>query len=278
MATPLPRDHAQLEAELHYKQPVHDTRLIKTRPPGSNILIASGGILFLLGFTFSGQIFARFFSTHLFGRLAAAGLATLVGGFLGFSIPPRIWRALGPTARALLRPLGYLGGAPFFFFLLFCLAGVAAGIRTTEGLLRGEISFADLKKLTQTHPMEGPDWQPLWMEHSKTAPPGAKRDFAMKTYAEAQTACEDELGPGWRLPTQADLGFLDTRIQHRGLRRIPFMLEDSKVPGMVGARVLKGTGEYGIYAYHQKGQTHPVVCIQTDLDLEPEDLSPTPDR
>lgn len=256
-------DHAKLQEELHYTRPRHDTRLIKTSPPGYNLMIMSGGLLFLTTFALTLQLVRGLFRGVLFGDLWAGLIAVAVGGFLGFSVPRRVWIAIGPLARSLLRPFGLLGGYPFLFLCLFGLMLLGGARRAVTRFASGELTLAEMKKFFEKKPLEGADWEPLWNRE------GGKRTLPKMSYQEARQGCED-LGPDWRLPTEEDLPFLEKRILHRRLRRTRFFLADANAPGLRSFLTNRETDTLQVFPLDRALEMHALcICPECEED-EPE--------
>ena len=204
-------DDEELERELNYVKPEDDRRFFKTNPPGYNVLIGLGAIFALIGFVIGGIFTSATLGKEGLSPFIAIGIGLASAAFLGLTIPPVLWRGIGPTGRMFFRPFGYLGAGPVLVIIVlgFSLM-VAAGKMLTSGI--------PLSQLATGGPLQGADWQVLSSPHKD------KPEAKTMSLAEAKLKCST-LGKGWRLPTAADTDFVNERVKAYQWRRCRFFLD-----------------------------------------------------
>src|SRR3954470_23284007 len=201
-------DDEQLEADLRWRDPdpALDRRFFKTRPAGTNVMLAIASVAFLGGL----GIYLRVTG----GVSAEHGILPLIGFFVFCAVDVVvsiaagrwIWAQMGGPLRTLLRPFGRLGATP-------AIAAVLLGTVALLGLVEaGGKSMATGKSVTETlrgGPLEGADFI-------------VRSDGAFRL---VQDSVEDAIafcgarGPGWRLPRTGDEAFLTERLTLKDLRR-----------------------------------------------------------
>ncbi len=136
-------DDALLRRELHWKSRTGDRR----RPAGANAILAMALVITLALWAITGVVLGRL----LAGRPTSSGVVDpislvvlIVFGvemFIAAGVAGRIWIAIGPTARSILRPFGILGPWPMlivgFFVAVSIVAFVAAPFMSTPQPERG---------------------------------------------------------------------------------------------------------------------------------------------
>lgn len=125
-------DDALLQRELHWQSRPGDRR----RPPGSNAITAIGLVVTLVLWAITAVVLDRL----LAGRPTGSGMiepsaiiAIIVFGLemlVAVVVAGRVWVAIGPGARSVLRPIAVLGPWPMlgiaFFAALYVVSFVAA--------------------------------------------------------------------------------------------------------------------------------------------------------
>jgi hypothetical protein len=214
-------DDDQLERELNYMAPRHDRRFFKTNPSGYNLMIGMGAVFALGGFGLGGVLTLVLLGNGPQG--APALVATLVGLVvalgMGLALPRKLWVAIGPTGRTLLRPLGYLGAFPVIVAALLGLSLLASGIRAVQSGVPVSKLFSGLRETLAEGPLRGEDWQVLSRLQGRQEVPQSM------TLAEARKACA-ALGKGWRLPLPEDADFVRQRVTGYRWARCQFHVEN----------------------------------------------------
>lgn len=228
-------DQELLERELNYRPPQRDTRLIKTHPPGYNVVTGLSGVFLVAGFILGGFPVQKALGPD--GAIPAIIAGSLVGLLLAFRIPRKIWVLIGPAGRSLLRPLGCLGS---FAIWILCLVGLAVVVNLGKFLSGGG-------SLAGAVAVRGETWQVI----CDPKRPGAGLNLSL---AEARRACA-ALGPEWRLVRAEDLGFVQSNLTGLMWRSDRFRLdEESK--------------EHRFFAYDQKSGWSIVSTTSADLPMK----------
>lgn len=124
-------DEALLERELHWQSRPGDTR----RPPGSNAITAIGIVVTLVLWAITGVVSAPFLagpsgSGVIDPRAIVVIIVFGVEMLVAAAVAGRVWVAIGPRARRVLRPFGVLGPWPMlgiaFLVVLYVASFVAA--------------------------------------------------------------------------------------------------------------------------------------------------------
>ncbi len=213
-------DDDLLQRELNYRAPVRDRRFFKTNPPGYNLLIGLGAVFALGGFVLGAGMTAVLFGTGGQGvpALMASGVGLVVALVLGLTLPPKVWVAIGPTGRSILRPIGYLGAWPVLVAALLGLSLVAGTIQAIQSGVPMSKLVSGVRADLSEGPVRGDDWQVLsQLQDGKQVP-------LKMTLAEARTACA-ALGKEWRLPGSQDVDFIRERLQGYRWSRYQFHVE-----------------------------------------------------
>ena len=199
-------DDELLERELNYRPPQRDTRLLKTHPPGYNVLSGISAFFLVGGFILGGLPVQIALGAN--GGIPAILSGTVVGLLLAFTIPRKLWIGIGPSGRALLRPFGCMGS---FAIWMMCLLALAVVVNLGK-------FFAGGGSVTSAVAVRGDNWQVICNPEGV----GHARDL---TLAEARRACA-ALGPGWRLPEAEDLEFVKTNLTGLMWRSARFRLDE----------------------------------------------------
>jgi hypothetical protein len=192
-------DEAQLEADLAFTPRKTFSGCTVRGPPGATAITSFGivytGVLWVLTLAALGRVA----STPSSDRVPLGAVASLLvlGGelFVAQWLAAKTWRAIGPTARTVLRPLMLFGPWPVVVmvgFLALFVMSAARGAATAE--------------LFHRPPVVGLNWKRFDLA-------GAERGGV--TYDKAMVRCP-ELGDGWRLPTQNDLATLRPAFEGQG--------------------------------------------------------------
>ncbi|MCC6335303.1 MAG: hypothetical protein IT380_15100 [Myxococcales bacterium] len=199
-------DSEQLAYELTFSPRRTLTRR-EVRPPGAVAITAFSLIyvavlwvptLLLLAGVLGGRPGSAVIEPGSCVVLVVLGAEVVLAGWLA----SRTWVALGPSARAVLRPMMILGPWPLVLVLGFGLLLVASLV---SGALRG--------KLFHQAPVAGTNWKLFQLS-------GAER--AGVSYDAATVRCL-ELGDGWKVPSEAELAYFQPAFE--GFGRTNFWLE-----------------------------------------------------
>lgn len=175
-------DDALLQRELHWRSRPNDRR----RPPGSNAITAIGIVITLLLWAITGVVLGRV----LAGRPTGSGvidpksLVVLivfgVEALIAAGASGRIWVAIGPDARSVLRPFAVLGPWPMLLIGLFAALYVVSFVA------------APFLPTTPEPPTRGHNWHLM--------------DSDQVTYEQAIELCKQA---GERVPSRDDLTAFD---------------------------------------------------------------------
>ena len=240
-------DDELLEHELNYVKPARDTRFFKTHPAGYNVLTAVGALLGLFGFVLGGVA-----TTAALGRGGLSPILSCVVGlvlaiFLGGTLPPMLWRLIGPLGRGIFRPLGSLGAGPVVIVAVLGFSMLVGGLKMLA-------SGASFDQMLSGGPLQGDDWQIL-SQSSKGNSQARKMPLS-----EARLACA-ALGKGWRLPGKDDIEFVNQRVTAYHWRRCRFYLEsaDPKQQEYLGYNKRKHSWELFLTSGNPSAE---VLCIR----------------
>lgn len=198
-------DAGQLEQELSYtpRRSLFGTRLRERPPAGANAITAFAvlytGVLWLVTLSAMAKAEISKGSSDVVSpgaclALVVLGVEMFVAGFLA----GRTWKAIGPTARAIIRPLMFLGPWPLV------IVGVI-GFCLLSNLVTGKL---DLKTL-------GKPRQPLVGENWRAPPLDRKASYGWQWPAVAPLCAAQ--GPGWKVPTPEQFATLKPPLpaEHR---------------------------------------------------------------
>ena len=189
-------DDDLVEHEMHWQPPVIDRRWFKTKPAGVNAMNAIAGLLWL-------SMLAGYL--HVKGSVSTEqGLAPVlilfgvlfIAFIVSHWVSRRIWVGIGPGPRAVLRTLGVFGSFPI----------IAAGVVGVAVIFALPALRRDHAAVEQSQSFEGVEYAPIL--------DAKRKQFVPLTAPQAAAACA-ERGPGWRLPTAADVDFLNRRLLDR---------------------------------------------------------------
>ncbi|MBS2035418.1 hypothetical protein JST97_10540 [bacterium] len=195
-----------LEKELNYRPPQRDTRLIKTHPPGYNVLSGISAFFLVGGFILGGLPVQLALGQN--AGIPAILSGAVVGLLLAFTVPRKLWVGIGPTGRAMLRPFGCMGS---FAIWMMCLVALAVVVNLGK-------FFAGGGSVAGAVALRGDNWQVI-------CNPDRLGDARNLTLAEARRACA-ALGPEWRLPKAEDLGFVQANLTGLMWRSARFRLDE----------------------------------------------------
>jgi hypothetical protein len=173
-------DEALLQRELHWRSRPGDRR----RPAGSNAITAIGLVLTLVMWGVTTAVLRAVFSgSPEINPSAILFIAFAVEMFVAAVVAGRVWVAIGPGPRGLLRPFGVLGPFPMLIIGFFVFLAFASHIA------------APFLPRTPRPVAKGRNWH-----FAKTAHYGA-------TYAEALELCRQQ--PGEKVPSFDEIALFD---------------------------------------------------------------------
>jgi hypothetical protein len=216
-------DAGQLEQELSYtpRRSLFGTRIRERPPAGANAITAFAvlytGVLWLVTLSALAKAELSKGSSDVVSpgaclTLVVLGVEMLVAGFLA----GRTWKAIGPTARAIIRPFMFLGPWPLV------IVG-AVGFCLLSGLVTGKL---DLKNRGRGKELVGENWR---------APALDRRSSSGLKWPEVAPRCSAQ-GPGWKVPTPDE--FATLRPTPSAERRAQYWLAspgDASIPHLAWA-------------------------------------------
>ncbi len=198
-------DDAQLEEDLSFSPRETFSGKVTRPPPGATAITAFSVIYVAMLWVASLALMAnvsalRGPSNAVVSPGACLTLVVLgVELWLASTLARGTWRAIGPTARSLLRPFMVLGPWPFIFVVGFAALMLIAIPR---------MKFA---------PVKGENWRISQLSH-------AERHGV--TFKQALVRCL-EMGDGWAPPTREEVALLTPAFGGRGDER--FWLEETHI-------------------------------------------------
>ncbi|MEW5742383.1 MAG: hypothetical protein AB1938_25930 [Myxococcota bacterium] len=238
-------DSAELEYELSFTPRRTLSGRLKERPPaGATAITAFSliyiGILWVATLALFSRVQERPSGSGVIDPgscvvFVVLGVEMFVAGWLA----ARTWVALGPTVRAVLRPLMVLGPWPFVLLLGF-------GVLVAAGLVSGVLSG----KLFHKPPISGSNWKLYELSAAE------KRGVS---YDAATVRCL-ELGDGWKVPSAAELPRFTPPFE--GWRQARFWLAPTDEAPLQVWQECKGFDCTLKTGLAPKGAANQVVCFK----------------
>lgn len=204
-------DEELLKRELNWIQPARRADLKwSPRPPGRNVMNAFGALLFLVGLGLASRTWNVPGASEL-GNLLRAILSSTAAWIFAVWASRRLWILIGPVGRAVLRPVGALGGSVALFMVV--LAGLVAAALLLAPLHAVASKFDELRAPKSDEQRAPPKYVSGPREAAEfavlSAPDGGLVEAAVE---EGRALCAAR-GPGWRLPRKKDGPFLTENVR-----------------------------------------------------------------